>query len=246
LIRRAFIVLCVGAALSGCGASGELDRLSAGESGRVVDIRAGDAFTMDSGLVVRLAGVEAPHGSAPGAEAATEALSRLTLGQTVTLLYGGARRDRYGRAIAQVRVHSHRVWVQDALLQAGLVRVHTWPDNSALAGTMLTAEARARAANKGLWAMPDYRVLLPSEAAAAHGFAVIEGRVARVSTPGAVWVDFVEGGTSIVVPAAAVPGFRAAGVQFSTLSGHLIRVRGWLSGGVITLDHPAGLETLSN
>jgi micrococcal nuclease len=247
LIHRRLLVLGVAAALSGCGASGELDRLATGESGRVVDVRAGDALTLDSGLVVRLAGVEAPHGSAPGAQDATEALAALTEGQTVTLFYGGARRDRYGRAIAQVRVQRHRVWVQDALLKAGQVRVHTWPDNSALARVMLTAEARARAANKGLWAMPAYRVLLPSEAAAAQGFTVIEGRVAQVSDkPGPVWVDFAEGGTAILVPARSVPAFRAAGVNFQTLRGQVVRARGWVSGGVLTLDHAAGLERLSN
>ncbi len=247
MIRRTLLALCVAAALGGCGASGELDRLSAGESGRVVEVRAGDALTLDSGLVVRLAGVEAPHGPAPGAQGATDALTSLTQGQTVTLFYGGARRDRYGRAIAQVRVGRRGVWVQDALLKAGQVRVHTWPDNSALAGTMLAAEARARIANRGLWALPAYRVLLPSEAAAAQGFTVIEGRVAQVSAkPGPVWLDFAEGGTAIVVPARALPAFRAAGVNFQTLRGHLVRARGWLSSGVITLDHPAALERLSN
>jgi micrococcal nuclease len=247
LIRRTLLVLCVAAALDGCGASGALDRLAAGESGRVVDVRAGDALTLDSGLVVRLAGVEAPHGPAPGAQAATDALTRLTLGQTVTLFYGGARRDRYGRAIAQLRVARHGVWVQDALLKGGEVRVHTWPDNTALARDMLAAEAGARIANKGLWAMPAYRVLLPPEATTTTGFAVVEGRVAQVSAkPGPVWLDFAEGGTAILAPAQALPAFRAAGVNFQTLRGHLVRVRGWVSGGVLTLDHPAALERLSS
>ena len=247
MIRRTLFALCVAAALSGCGASGQLDRLSAGESGRVVDVRAGDALTLDSGLVVRLAGVEAPHRPALGAQQAIEALTKLTQGQAVTLYYGGARRDRYGRAIAQVRLGRHGVWVQDALLRAGEVRVHTWPDNSALAGITLAAEARARIANKGLWAMPPYRVLLPSEAAAVTGFTIIEGRVARASAkPGSVWLDFAEGGTAILVPAQAVPAFRVAGVNFQALSGRLVRVRGWVSGGVLTLDHPAALERLSS
>ena len=247
MIGRTLFVLCAAAVLSGCGASGELGRLAAGESGRVVDVREGDYVILDSGLEVRLAGIEAPHGAAPGAEAAKQALAKLTQGRTVTLYYGGARRDRYGRAIAQVRVGRSRLWVQEVLLKAGDVRVHTWPDNSALADVMLRDEARARVAGKGLWAMPAYRVLLPSEAGGATGFTVIEGRVVQASAkPGPVWLDFAEGGTAIMAPAQALPAFRAAGVNFQTLGGHLVRVRGWVSRGVLTLDHPAALERLSD
>jgi micrococcal nuclease len=247
LINRRVILGALAVLLSGCGAAGELDRLTAGESGRVVDVRAGDAFTLETGLVVRLADVEAPHGSDPGADEARDALKSLVLGQRVTLHYGGAHRDRYDRAIAQVRTVSHRAWVQRSLLEAGRVRVHTWPDNSALVRPLLSVEARARQAGKGLWALPAYRVLLPSEAATARGFTIIEGRVARVSPrPGVVWLDFAEGGTAILVPSAARTDFNLAGVNFQALQGHIIRARGRIATGVLTLDHPAALERLSD
>ena len=47
--------------LAGCGQGG-LERLAAGETGKVVSVHSGDSFTLDSGLEVRLAGVEAPRG----------------------------------------------------------------------------------------------------------------------------------------------------------------------------------------
>jgi micrococcal nuclease len=247
LIHRRLVLVFAAALLSGCGGSGELDRLTAGETGRVVDVRSGDAFTLDTGLLVRLADVEAPHGSDPGAAEARDALKTLVLGQTVTLHYGGAHRDRYDRAIAQVRTQRHHAWVQRALLEAGRVRVHTWPDNAALVRPLLSAEAGARMAKRGVWALPAYQVRLPSEAAAAQGFTIMEGRVARITEkPGLVWLDFAEGGTAILVPGKARADFRLAGVNFQALQGHIVRARGRISSGVLTLDHPAALERLSN
>jgi micrococcal nuclease len=247
LIWRRHVVVFAAALLSGCGGSGELDRLTTGETGKVVDVRSGDAFTLESGLLVRLADVEAPHGSDPGADEAREALKALVLGQTVTLYYGGAHRDRYDRAIAQVRAKPHHAWVQRSLLEAGRVRVHTWPDNAALARPLLSAEARARVAKTGLWALPIYRVMLPSEAAAAQGFTIVEGRVARVSEKsGPVWLDFAEGGPAILIPGTAKADFGLSGVNFQALQGHIVRARGRISNGVLTLDHPAALERLSN
>ena len=243
---RAAAVLCAATVLAGCSGSGALDRLTRGETGRVTDVKAGDAFTLDTGLVVRLADVEAPHGTAAGAAEARDALAKLVQGQPVQLYYGGARRDRYDRAIAQVKVIHGGMWVEKALLDAGRVRVHTWPDNVALAHDLLVFEAKARIANKGLWALPDYRVILPSEAKGAPHFAVMEGRVSKVfADRGPLWLDFAEGGTEVKVPADARPSFQLAGTDFQKLAGHIVRVRGWLAGGVLTVDHPAAIEQIS-
>lgn len=244
--RRAVLVACAASVLAGCSGAGELDRLTRGEAGRVTEVRTGDAFVLDSGLVVRLAGVEAPHGTDPGAAEARDALTKLVQGQAVTLFYGGARRDRYDRAIAQVKVKRGEVWVQRALLDAGRVRVHTWPDNVALAHSLLVAEAKARIASKGLWALPDYRVILPSEARGAPRFMIVEGRVAKVSADrGPLWIDFAEGGVEVKVPAEARASFQLAGTDTQTLPGRIIRVRGWLAGRTLTLDHPAALEAVA-
>lgn len=244
---RLVAVLCFAALAAGCSGAGALDRLSRGETGQVMQIRQGDDFVLNSGLEVRLAGVEAPHNNEPGAAEAKAALTSLVQGQQVTLFYGGAHRDHYGRAIAQVRMARHGVWLEEALLKAGRVRVHTWPDNMALVHPMLTAEARARTANTGLWALPAYRVLLPSEADRAGRFTVMEGRVAKVTaTAGPEWLDFAEGGAAARIPAQAETAFQQAGIDLPKLTGHVVRVRGWVSNGVLSLDHPAALEQISN
>src|SRR5580700_3553316 len=103
-------------ALAGCGDGGDLDRLAAGERGRVAQVRSGDVVVLQSGQVARLAGLETPRWGEPGADAALDDLRRLAEGREVELYYGGARQDPYGRALAQVRLADGRRWLQCALL----------------------------------------------------------------------------------------------------------------------------------
>jgi endonuclease YncB( thermonuclease family) len=238
-----------GAVLASCGEGRKLDQLAAGERGRVVEVRSGDVLVVDSGLVVRLAGLAAPRIGDVGAEQSRNALQRLVGGRMVALYYGGARRDHYGRALAQVRTVKDQRWVQADLLRSGWARVWTFADNRALAGAMLADEARARARSLGLWAMPAYRVLLPSEVGgAAHGFQIVEGRVLAV-TEGAsgTYLDFSPdpAGFSVVISPRDLPAMRAGGIYPQQMANALIRVRGVIGwGGVMTVDHPEQIERL--
>jgi micrococcal nuclease len=226
-------------ALAGCNAGGQLDRLAAGERGHVAEVRNGETIVLDSGLVVRLAGIEAPNEPEPWAEEARAILSGLLAGKAVTLMYGGVRRDRYDRALAHVRRDEGRLWVQDALLKAGSARVHTWPDNRALAKAMLRTEAETRIARRGLWALPAYQVLLPSEAVSRRGFAIIEGRISRVADEGrGLRVSFAEGGADLFAVGHSLD-------QTRIQAGRIIRARGWLTAGTIRIDHPEALEQLA-
>ena len=84
--------------------------MEAGETGRVESIVDGDTLFLDSGLKVRLSSMQAPKlplgrpgfKAWPLGESAKNELSELALGQTVRLYYGGLKRDRYDRALAQV------------------------------------------------------------------------------------------------------------------------------------------------
>ena len=73
---RAAAVLCAATVLAGCSGSGALDRLT--------DVKAGAAFTLDTGLIVRLADAEAPHATAArtaaGSAKARDALAKLVQG----------------------------------------------------------------------------------------------------------------------------------------------------------------------
>jgi micrococcal nuclease len=204
---------------------------------------------LQGGQTVRLVGVESPRRGEPYAEEAREALARLTLGQPVQLMYGGARQDAYGRALAHLKLARGGVWVERELLRVGAVRVHTYPDNRALARAMLDDEARGRAAHKGLWALPLYQVRLPDEAAAKpFGFQVVEGRVvAAPEREGGVSID-LERWVEAQVPREVEGTFASAGVPLADLPGRLVRVRGLLRPGrgeaTLRLDHPEQVEVL--
>ncbi|MGZ3273488.1 MAG: thermonuclease family protein [Caulobacteraceae bacterium] len=236
------------AGLTACGGPG-VDQLAAGPKAIVAEVRSGDAVVLRSGQVVRLAGVEAPKGADPFAVQARDALARLVLGHEVQLMYGGARQDAYGRALAHLKLARGGAWIEKALLEAGDVRVHTWPDNRALARPMLDAEARARLAKRGLWALPAYQVRLPDEAAARpFGFQVVEGRVVSAAERGgAVRVD-LERWVEAEVPREAEGAFASSGMALADLPGKLVRIRGFVrpgSGeGLMKLDHPEQVEVL--
>jgi len=244
----AMAAIALAAALAGCGGPG-VDQLAAGATGVVAEVRSGDAVVLKGGQVVRLAGVEAPKGSDPFAAEAREALAKLVLGREVQLMYGGARQDAYGRTLAHLKLAKGGAWIEKALLEAGDARVHTWPDNRALARPMLDAEARARLGKRGLWSLPAYQVRLPDEAAAQpFGFQVVEGRVVSANDrDGAVRLD-LERWVEAEVPREAEGLFVSSGLTLTDLPGKLVRIRGLVrpgSGeGFMKLDHPEQIEVL--
>lgn len=105
---------------------------------------------------IRLLRIDAPEAARDGdpaeclAEAATAALANLLPpGTTVTLATDVERRDRFGRLLAHLWVGD--VWVNGALLDAGLVQVLTIPPNVAYDDEVRAAQAAAREAEAGLW-----------------------------------------------------------------------------------------------
>ncbi len=233
-------------ALTACSRA-DLSALAHGETGTVAEVRSGDTLVLRNGLVVRLAGIDAPKRDEPFAGQARAALVTLAAGRPVQLLYGGARRDHYGRALAQVRL-TGGLWLQQALLRAGDVRVRTYPDNRALAAVMLGDEARARGAARGLWALPAYRVELPAEALTNGQFQLIEGRVMGVSRPSWGTALDLEGAVRAEIPRSAEAVFATAGLDSAKLFGTVIRVRGVVRSSygrpMISLDHPEQIESL--
>ena len=249
---RVFGLIAV-AMLAGCGQGG-LERLARGETGKVVSVHSGDSFTLDSGLEVRLAGVETARGDAPFADQARTALTLLAVGRKVQLLYGGARRDRYGRALAQVKLVDNGQWVEGEMLRKGEARARTWADNRAMARPMLEDEAYARNRKLGLWALKDYRVLTPPETIGQQGFQIVEGRVlgTGAAADGAgIALEFQRGAGqrfTAEIDAKALADFRTVGEDPDKLAGKLVRVRGPIRYGQIgptmKLDHPEQVELL--
>lgn len=157
--------LALAAVIAACGP--KIEDLEKGEKGTATEVRDGDTFVMDSGLVVHLAGVEAPGYGQPLTKEARGALERLVAHRKVQLAYGGEKRAREA-ALAQVYVQTEGgrwVWAQQALLLEGYARVHTRRDNVARLTELTAAEDAARAAKRGLWANAFYAVRSPADIA---------------------------------------------------------------------------------
>lgn len=202
-------------------------------------------MVLEDGLVVRLAGIDAPNSGEAYAEEAQRALAALAQGKPVELLYGGRRRDNYGRALAQVRISSGRMWLQDRLVREGGARVRSYPDNRALVEPLLRSEAEARAKGRGLWRLAVFRVRLPVEARARPGFQIIEGRVTGAyGGPQGAEIDLDQMVTARI-PERLRGEFARVNRDPGKLKGKLVRVRGYLRrDGTLSLDHPEQLEPL--
>lgn len=235
--------------VASCGREAALDRLAPGERARVAEVISGHYVELDSGLGVRLVGLVAPKDDEPHAAESEALLRRLVEGREVELLYGGRRRDDYDRALAHVKVVESSAWLQRALLEAGAARVNSWADNRALVGEMLEAEAKARNAGKGLWALADYRVRLPGEVVEGE-FQIVEGRVATVREAGEGRAMRFAGGFGAYVAPRDLDDFATADKSPVTLAGKLVRLRGYVRDGYdgpeLRLTHPEQVEIVAD
>jgi micrococcal nuclease len=231
--------------------------LPRGETSLAVEVVDGDTLLLENGVEVRLVGIQAPKlplGRAgfkawPLGEEAKRALEDLALGRRLTLHYGGRQRDRHGRALSHL-ARDDGLWLQGELLRLGLARVYSFADNRRLIPEMLEQERDARAARRGIWALDYYAVRTPETVAADVGsFQLVEGRVVDAAIVrkrgyinfGADWkTDF-----TISVAPRDRELFAEAGMDIPTLTGRIVRVRGWIkffNGAMIEATHPEQIE----
>lgn len=273
-VWRTFALLTCLVALAACGPQiGDLER---GEEARVVRAYNGDTLELDNGLRVFLAEIDAPRGEEDYAAQAQGELEAQALHREVLLAYGGTRRWA-GRAredgttneaaIAHVFVKSEGgrwFWLQHELVARGAAFVRPRRDNHARAEELISLEAQARAAERGMWARRTYRPLsvraAADQAIAVNAnclrgdapFRVLEGRVATArvfQSRAALTMD----GASDTAPFTLVvfgENFNAwDGPALSSLGGARIRARGAL--GVyrdapqLCLEHGSQLEVLT-
>jgi endonuclease YncB( thermonuclease family) len=228
-------------------------------AGVVVTVVDGDTLELDTGTVVRLVGLQAPKlplgrkgfQAWPLADESKAALERLALNKRVTLSYGGARTDRYGRALAHLH-DTEGTWIQGAMLRQGMARVYTFADNTALAADMLALEQEARAARRGIWDHPFYAIRDQLQAGRyTDSFQLVEGRVLQVATVrGRTYLNFGEDWkTDFTVFIGRKDGRRLRGTGFDpkVYEGRRVRVRGWLTwydGPNIRVTHREQIEVL--
>lgn len=259
MIMRQFITVAVLLLAVLMPAAAQTDGLVRDGAGVVVTVVDGDTLELDTGTVVRLVGLQAPKlplgrprfKAWPLADESKAALERLTLNKRVTLSYGGARVDRYGRALAHLHDESG-TWIQGEMLRQGMARVYTFADNTALAVEMLALEREARAARRGIWNHPFYAIRDHLEAGRyTDSFQLVEGRVRQVATVrGRTYLNFGDDWkTDFTVYIGPKDGRRMRGAGFDpqAYEGHRVRVRGWLTwydGPNIRVTHKEQIEVL--
>ena len=221
-----------------------------GEPHTIVRISDADTAILDDGRDVRLAGLLFPQPpltvplaprTRPPRMAAHAALADLTNQANIEIAqtHGSYDRyDRYGRAEAQFYIdrHGKRIWLQRALVEQGHAIVSSSAGGGACLKLLLIAEDAARRAKLGLWANAAYRIhdaAQPRDLRRLRsGFALVEGKVVSVTERsgqlylnfGADWrTDF-----TVVVPKRLLKGTLEVAHPVASLSGHTIRVRGWI------------------
>lgn len=237
------------------------DLFGAGGSHAVAEVIDGDSLRLEDGRVLQLSGIQAPSPpadtTADSAEAwplgleAARALETLIGDGPVTLFYGGNRRDRHERILAQA-TNAQGLWLQGALLRRGLARVSSYPDNRQGVAELLALEQQARNQRRGLWRHPLYAVRRPQDSGQDIGsFQLVEGRVLKVAiVSGRAYLNFGEDWRSdftLVIEAAQRRQFEAEGLDPRLYEGRRVRARGWLgyrNGATITVTHPEQIEVL--
>jgi len=207
--------------------------LRPGERGIVEAVRSAVELRLAGGLVVRLAGLEAPPD--PAAALAMTALREMAGGREVELRYAGQERDRYGRALAHVYLAGEDLWLQADLVDRGLVRVAATPDGGACLGRLIAAEDAARQSNRGFWPDPAFAVKQHAASSLRHAnqlYQLVEGRVLSTGrTRRAVYLNFGRDWSSdftVIIPAATADKLAGSGLTWAALTGRRLRIRGWV------------------
>lgn len=228
-------------------------------SGTVQTIVDGDTVILQSGVQVRLVGIQAPKlplgrrgfKAWPLATQAKAALAQLTAGKNLTLSYTGRKSDRHGRLLAHLTTPDG-TWVQGALLRGGLARVYTFPDNRGKAAEMLTQERAARTEKRGIWALSYYRIRTADDARRDIGtFQIIEGTISKAAiVRGRAYLNFGQDWRTDFTVTMSPKSMRRHwrdGPPVADYEGRKVRVRGWLksyNGPSIEATHPEQIELL--
>jgi len=241
--------------------------LKTGETGQVRSVLDGDTLFLKSGLKVRLSAIQAPKlplGRAgfeawPLAEESKAALQALTDGKSLQLYYGGERRDRYDRALAQTYTladdGTKDVWLQEEMVRLGMARVYTWPDTFQDSEKLYAAEIKARETKRGIWSNNYYRIRSPEPDILAQdidSYQIVQGIVTSTAdVRGQVYLNFganYKTDFTIAIAKRDRKRFEKAGLDPLGLEGATVRVRGWIelsNGPIVWLDHPERLEVLN-
>jgi hypothetical protein len=259
MTKSAAYLLCLGL-LVPCAANASALPACAGgieiQGEHLLRVEQNAAVIIDDGRALVLEGVRLPAGSrenAPGlyVDRAFTLLKSLVRHGPLTITALRPKEDRYGRVRGQL-FNGQGVWVQQALLRAGLARVAIAPDRTECAGDLYAAEAEGRAARAGLWADPAYAIRTPDSMANVAGtFQVVQGKVLTAELKnGRAYLNFGTDWhndfTATIAPE-DMDNFRRLGVDPRSYAGQTIRVRGLVrmhNGPEIEIANPQSVEVV--
>jgi endonuclease YncB( thermonuclease family) len=217
--------------------------------GHVIDVIDGRSFRLSDGREIKLAGIE------PVATDGTKAGRAIVAGKDVSLRGEDDAPDRYGRQSAFVFLAGSETPVQSLLLKEGAALVSSEIAEKACANALLTAEATARAAKKGIWAGSP--VIKNAEStddilAGIGRFMLVEGTVLTVRQAGATtYLNFGRRWTrdfAVTISRRNMPAIESASITLKSLENQRIRVRGYVEahpGPRIEVVRTGQIEVLS-
>lgn len=225
----------------------------------VAEVKDGKSLVLDTGKTVRLVNLYAPKiaykegmVTQPLAEEAKAHLQSLVEGKQLRLEFATTKEDRYGRYLAQLYTKDG-TWVQGEMVSAGMAMVYSFPDNVAQVPKLLQLEQDARAAKRGIWALPDYAVLRADEAEKGmEQFRLVEGVVQAVAdVRGALYINFGENWRedfTLYIAKKNRTRFESVFPALERLEGKRMLARGWIffkNGAMIELTHPEQVKLLA-
>jgi len=218
--------------------------------------RTNDVLVLRDGRAVHLEGIRFPHAGqdrAPGfvADQAFDMVSGLAKkGRDLSVYAVPPKEDRYDRVRGQVFGDD---WLQVVLLQAGMARVDIAPDRTECAAELYAAEGEARAAQRGMWAVPAYAVRTPETLGPPDTgtFQIVQGAVLTAEVKdGRAYLDFgadYKTDFTVTISPEDMANFRSQGVDPRLYAGKTVRVRGIVqqfNGPEIEIANPAQVEVL--
>ncbi|MGK0674689.1 MAG: thermonuclease family protein [Halothiobacillaceae bacterium] len=226
------------------------------EQVHVASVPDGDTLRLSDGRRVRFIGINTPeraHDGQPAEPLAEEAYTLLKkliqkANGRIKLRLGEDPLDHHGRLLAHVYLPNGES-IEARMLAEGLATRVAIPPNLWNQTCLAQVEDAARAAGRGLWALPSYRTPIDSRQLPNHakGYMLLQGRVERVgSSRHARWIN-LEGGVSLRIDHDLLPWFE--GFDLQHLKGQRVEVRGWLTRPEgkeprIRLTHPSMLRIL--
>lgn len=231
--------------------------LAATDALKVTQIINGKSLVLESGDTVRLASIEVPNvkeekppyrNGEPLGDEARKALENLVAGKSVQIDAKPGTRDRHNRLLGQVFT-SDGVWLQGAMLTQGYAMVYSFNDDSHdVIEKMLAHEREARAAGRGIWAHPYFRIITPQETSEfINRFKIVEGVIKSVNlSHDNMYINFSEhwkGQFAVFISRKYTAAFAALNPQ--SLVGKKVRVRGWINyhnAPMIDITHPEQIE----